>query len=107
MKTYYVYILKCADDSHYTSITSNLSKRLEEHQSGKRIFTRERRPVRLAFYETFNDISAAISAELEIKSWPSVKKEALIGQEEPISKLPKPKPSRRKRAKRNQLAFQL
>jgi len=107
MKTYYVYILKCADNSHYTSITSNLSKRLEEHQSGKRIFTRERRPIRLAFYEAFDDISTAISAELEIKSWPSVKKEALIGQEQPLSTLPKQKTSRRKRAKRNQLAFQL
>ncbi|MEM7186282.1 MAG: GIY-YIG nuclease family protein [Bacteroidota bacterium] len=107
MKTYYVYILKCADDSHYTSITSNLSKRLEEHQSGKRIFTRDRRPVQLGFYETFDNLSTAISAELEIKSWPSVRKDALIGEKDSISKLPMRKPPRRKRMKKNQLAFQL
>ncbi len=78
MKTYSVYILKCADNSHYTSITCNLSKRLDEHQLGKRNYTRDRRPVQLAFYAEFPDISTAVSSELEIKSWPYAQKEILI-----------------------------
>jgi len=106
MKTYYVYVLQCADGSLYTSITSDLEKRLEQHQSGKRIYTRDRGPVQLAFYETFDDISTAISAELEIKSWPRVKKEALIGRKHKPT-LPKKKPSKRTLLRRNQLAFQL
>ena len=34
MKTYYVYILRCSDETYYTGITSNLSKRVQEHQTG-------------------------------------------------------------------------
>ena len=87
MKTYSVYILKCADNSHYTSITRDLSKRLDEHQQGKRNYTRGRRPVQLAFYKEFSDISTAVSSELEIKSWSRIKKEALIQGEKRIPKL--------------------
>jgi putative endonuclease len=34
MKTYFVYILKCSDDSFYTGITNNLDKRIYEHNVG-------------------------------------------------------------------------
>ncbi|MBT8301560.1 MAG: GIY-YIG nuclease family protein [Maribacter sp.] len=34
MKLYYVYILQCSDGLTYTGITNNISRRIEEHQSG-------------------------------------------------------------------------
>jgi len=34
MKYYYVYILKCADNSYYTGVTNNIERRIAEHNSG-------------------------------------------------------------------------
>lgn len=78
MKTYNVYILKCADESYYTSITGELEKRLEEHHAGKRKSTQYRRPVKLVFNAEFSKISMAVHSELEIKQWTRTQKEALI-----------------------------
>jgi putative endonuclease len=88
MKKSYIYILKCADDSYYTGITSNLNKRLFEHKSGahKDSYTYKRRPVELKFYAEFTDINLAIETEKQIKKWSRAKKEALINDE--YEKLP-------------------
>lgn len=84
MKSYYVYILKCADDSYYTSITTNLSQRFREHHLGKRrnSYTYNRRPLQLAFCTKFDDLSLAVNSEIQIKNWSQSKKEALIKGEE-------------------------
>ncbi|PIV86597.1 MAG: endonuclease, partial [Candidatus Moranbacteria bacterium CG17_big_fil_post_rev_8_21_14_2_50_41_107] len=52
---YYLYILKCADGTLYTGITTNLERRKEEHNSSSlgAKYTRGRRPVKLVFSETF------------------------------------------------------
>ncbi|WP_405572945.1 GIY-YIG nuclease family protein [Winogradskyella sp. Asnod2-B02-A] len=88
MKKSYIYILKCADDTYYTGITSNLNKRLFEHKSGahKDSYTYKRRPVELKFYAEFTDINLAIETEKQIKKWSRAKKEALINDE--YEKLP-------------------
>ncbi len=80
MKIYIVYILKCADDSYYTGITSNISKRLFEHQSGfyPDSYTSNRRPVELVFTADFTEVGFTIDAEKQIKKWSRAKKEALI-----------------------------
>lgn len=80
MKTYYVYILKCSDDSYYTGFTSNLSKRIFEHSAGKHAnsYTFFRRPVNLVFYCEFTEAGIAIDYEKQIKKWSRAKKEALI-----------------------------
>ena len=80
MSTYYVYILKCSDDSYYTGITNNLEKRFDEYQFGKKpdCYTYKRRPLELIFNETFNDVLQAIYFEKKIKGWTRAKKEALI-----------------------------
>ncbi|RMA58886.1 GIY-YIG nuclease family protein [Ulvibacter antarcticus] len=80
MKTYYVYILKCSDNRYYTGFTSNLSKRFEEHQTGKYkgSYTCNRRPLILSFYTEFTNPSIAIETEKQIKNWSKAKKEALI-----------------------------
>lgn len=76
----YVYILKCVDNSYYTGVTSNLSKRLLEHKTGKYqdSYTYKRRPIKLVFYAEFSDINIAVMTEKQIKNWSRSKKEALI-----------------------------
>jgi len=80
VKTYYVYILKCSDNSFYTGVTSNLEQRLIRHNEGfyKNSYTSTRRPVQLVFKAGFSNINMAIKKEKQIKKWSKVKKETLI-----------------------------
>lgn len=82
MKKYefYVYIIKCSDDSYYTGITNNLDKRISEHQNGidSKCYTYKRRPLKIVLVEQFNDVREAIGREKQIKGWSRKKKEALI-----------------------------
>jgi putative endonuclease len=80
MYCYFVYILKCSDDSYYTGITNDLIKRVFEHQSGykKDSYTYKRRPLSLEFYQEFNDVLQAIYFEKKIKGRTRAKKQALI-----------------------------
>ena len=80
MKYYYVYILTCADNSYYTGFTNDLERRYAEHVSGLNpdCYTYGRRPVRLVFYEEFDNPDLAIEYEKKIKGWTRKKKEALI-----------------------------
>ena len=76
---YYVYILRCADESYYTGLTTNLEIRLAQHQSGELPgYTKSRRPVQLVFSDEFSSMDDAIGRERQIKGWPRAKKEALI-----------------------------
>ena len=82
MKDYFVYILKCSDDSYYTGVTNNLEKRFSEHQSGIiKEYNSKRLPVRLVFSERLTDINQAIRFEKQIKGWNRKKKEALINRD--------------------------
>ena len=83
MKTYYVYILKCSDDSYYTGVTNNIDRRINEHNEGDNIFayTYSRRPVKLVWHTESNDINYAIEKEKQIKGWTRKKKEALINRD--------------------------
>ena len=80
MKTYYVYLLQCADDSYYVGVTRHLQKRLWEHESGgdEDSYTFSRRPVVLKWFEEFTSIHQAIQTEKRLKGWSRRKKEALI-----------------------------
>jgi putative endonuclease len=80
MKTYYVYILKCSDDSYYAGVTNNLDRRVAEHSEGidNKSYTFKRRPIQLVFCDAFNDINKAIAFEKQIIGWSKKKKEALI-----------------------------
>ncbi len=67
-KTYYVYIVQCADATLYTGVTKNLQARLNTHNLGQGAkYTRGRRPVSLVYCETAPNISEALRRELEIK----------------------------------------
>ena len=78
---YYVYILKCADDTLYTGITTQLARRVDEHNGSDKgaKYTRIRRPVILMYSEVYNDRSSASKREYQIKKNMSrVEKLALI-----------------------------
>lgn len=66
---YFVYILKCVDDTFYTGITKELERRLEEHNSSDKgaKYTRNRRPVVMVYSEIHPDRSSASKREYEIK----------------------------------------
>ncbi|TGV00916.1 GIY-YIG nuclease family protein [Flavivirga rizhaonensis] len=83
MYLYYVYIIKCADDSYYTGITNNIEKRFKEHEYGYKrdSYTYKRRPLVLEFYQEFNDVLQAIYFEKKIKGWTRLKKQALINDQ--------------------------
>ena len=83
MKFYYVYILKCNDDSYYTGVSNNMEKRLSEHNSDDSAtsYTSKRKPVELVYCQQFNDIKQAIELEKQIKGWSRRKKEALINED--------------------------
>ncbi|MCX5665856.1 MAG: GIY-YIG nuclease family protein [Candidatus Omnitrophica bacterium] len=76
---WYVYIIKCSDSSLYTGVTTDVKRRLGEHnaKTGAR-YTYGRTPVRLLHSERYPDRSGALKREAEIKSWPRIKKLALI-----------------------------
>ena len=80
MKIYYVYILKCSDDSFYTGITNSIERRINEHNSGydDESYTYSRLPVELVYYEEFQFPNEAIAREKQIKNWGRDKKIALI-----------------------------
>jgi len=80
MKFYYVYILCCKDDSLYVGITSDIDRRLMEHNAGQYLeaYTHSRRPVKLVFYQEFMGPKQAIEFEKKIKKWSRLKKQALI-----------------------------
>ena len=66
---YYIYIIQCADDTLYTGITTELERRIEEHNGSDKgaKYTRVRRPVKLVYSEECADRSIASKREYEIK----------------------------------------
>ncbi len=77
---YIVYILRCADDTLYTGITNDLSRRVNEHNHSDKgaKYTRARRPVGLIYSEECIDRSIASKREYAIKKMKRVEKLELI-----------------------------
>ena len=76
-----VYILECADGSLYTGITTNLSRRLQQHNgelNGGPKYTRGRRPATLRWSDTVADRSIALQREAAIKKLSRQEKLRLI-----------------------------
>lgn len=66
---FFVYILKCSDDTLYTGYTDSLERRLKKHNDGKASkYTRSRLPVRMVYWEDHPDKSSAMKREIWIKS---------------------------------------
>lgn len=69
MNGYYVCILECYDKTFYTGWTSNLRKRIQEHNDGKDSvkYARAQRPVRLVYAEACSCLSEALKREARIR----------------------------------------
>jgi predicted GIY-YIG superfamily endonuclease len=77
--SWYVYILRCADGSLYTGITTDLDRRCKQHNAGTASrYTRSRLPVELVYQEARDSQSEALKRELEIKALTRQQKESLI-----------------------------
>ncbi len=77
MSTWYIYLLRCADDTLYCGITTDISRRLAEHnglKAGGAKYTRARRPVELCLYATCENRSQAQKIENTIRKLPRHKK---------------------------------
>jgi putative endonuclease len=91
MKTGYMYILKCSDNSYYIGSTNNLELRLVQHQAGQGSkYTSKRLPVTLLYFEEYPSVADAFYREKQVQGWSRKKREALInGMSDNLKKLAK------------------
>ena len=76
---FFVYILRCSDNTLYTGWTTDLNRRLKCHNSGKGAkYTRCRLPVKIVYFENLPDKSSALKRECEIKKLSRAKKLLLV-----------------------------
>lgn len=77
-----LYVLQCADGSYYTGISTDVDRRLNEHNHSKRgaKYTRSRRPVRLVYLLEFGSRALAQKAEYRFKKLTRKEKERLINE---------------------------
>ena len=85
MKTYYVYILASKrNGTLYTGITNDLARRVIEHKSGLiKGFTKKYSVNKLVYFESTNDVNAAILREKRLKKWKRQWKIELIEKSNP------------------------
>ena len=81
---YFFYLLRCSDNSLYSGITTDLTRRVREHngqlkgvEKGAK-YTRVRRPVQLVYSEQFASRSEASKREYEVKHMDKEEKEQLL-----------------------------
>jgi putative endonuclease len=78
-KGHFVYVLRCSDGSLYTGYTTDLPRRIAEHNEGKGAkYTRGRGPVSLVYFEQLADRSSGQKREQAIKRLSRAAKEALV-----------------------------
>lgn len=77
---WYVYMVRCSDNTYYTGITTDLTRRVNEHNSHRKgaRYTRARRPVKLAYSEEVTSRSTAAKREYRIRKLPVAAKMQLI-----------------------------
>ncbi len=88
MNNWYVYIVRCADDSLYTGITTDPGRRVLEHNAGGRKgagCTRARRPVSLVYTENAASRSSAAKREYQIKQLSRKEKLVLVSEATELS----------------------
>jgi putative endonuclease len=92
--SFWMYMLRCVDDSYYVGHTDNLEQRIFAHAQGAvpDCYTESRRPVSLAYSHAFPTRYEALAMERRVKGWSRAKKEALMrGDWAEISRLAKAK----------------
>jgi putative endonuclease len=75
----WVYIVECRDGSFYVGSTTDLDRRISEHNEGLgAAYTRHRRPVQLRWSAPYDRIDDAYAAEKRLQGWSRRKRQALI-----------------------------
>jgi putative endonuclease len=85
---WFVYYLRCADNSLYAGITTDLTRRVIEHNTCNKTgakYTRVRRPVTLVYSETQENRQSACKREYQLKKLTKTKKESLVSNFQPKS----------------------
>ena len=79
---WWVYLLRCNDNSLYAGVTTDIHRRVDEHNNSKlgAKYTRAKRPVSLAYLEEADDKSSACKREYQIRHLTKVKKEQLVSK---------------------------
>ena len=78
-KTWYLYILRCGDETLYTGITTDVQRRLADHRAGKGAkYTRGRAPLELVYEEKCGTHSDALRREYAVKALTRAEKEKLF-----------------------------
>lgn len=79
---WWVYLLRCNDNSLYAGVTTDIQRRVTEHNNSKlgAKYTRARRPVSLAYLEAADNKSSACKREYQIRHFTKVKKEQLVSR---------------------------
>ncbi|MFK7800464.1 MAG: GIY-YIG nuclease family protein [Anaerolineae bacterium] len=79
MTIWSIYMVRCADNSLYTGITTNVERRFSEHAEGKGAkYLKTRRPFKLVFQRPVGDRSQASKLEYAVKQLPKTKKELIV-----------------------------
>ena len=76
MKPFFVYMLRCGDDSFYIGHTDDLDQRMEQHWEGCPGYTLKRHPLELVFKHETETRMQAIELERKLKGWTRAKKQA-------------------------------
>ena len=75
----FVYMVRCADGTLYTGWTTDVARRIAQHNAGRGArYTRMRRPVALVYREEAPDRSTAMRREVAIKKLDRERKERLV-----------------------------
>ncbi len=82
MKDWFVYIIRCSDNSLYTGVTTNIERRFKEHQESKKgsKYARAKIPLRVVYQETHPNRSEAQKRESAIKKLSKSEKLHLISE---------------------------
>jgi putative endonuclease len=81
-KVWFLYVVRCSDGTLYTGVTTDIGRRLHEHNNTSKgaKYTRPRRPVRLVYRIDFKDRSLAQKAEYKFKKLTRIQKEKTINE---------------------------
>ncbi|MFH0863865.1 MAG: GIY-YIG nuclease family protein [Candidatus Gottesmanbacteria bacterium] len=82
---WYVYIIRCKDNSLYIGRTRNIKRRIEEHNIGNgSLYTKNKIPIILVYLEKLKTENEAYKREFQIKGWSRIKKDNLIKYGKPV-----------------------
>jgi len=79
--SFFTYIARCNDNSLYTGYCKDIDSREKKHNLGEGAkYTKQRRPIKIIYFEKFDTKIEAMKKERQIKKWSKIKKENLINK---------------------------